>query len=154
MIRPPRLPEIEGRPGWEARWQLTLIEPIDDLPEYMAGSEPASKPRLNLVLSRAPTKADDALTAAQQFLEQTASVVPGLEIVTPPEAEIFNDGEPGAKVTVSFLATPDVRLRQVHLFRIDDGLLTQAVITIDDNRPEGDAEKLVDAALGFVPEGD
>jgi hypothetical protein len=151
MIRPPRLPEVENREGWEVRWQLTLIEPVEEVPTYMTGTETAPKPRLNLVLSCTPTKAADALKAAGEFIEQTRAAVPGLE-VTEAIAELhFKDGTLGAGVTVGFLATPDVRLRQRHLFRIDDGQLTQAVVTSDDARPKRDTDQLVDAVLGFKP---
>jgi hypothetical protein len=152
MVRPPRLPTVETRPGWEARWQLTLIEPIEKVPSYMASTQTAPKPRLNLVLSCTPTEKTEALEAAQEFLEQTQAAVPGLEVTERPSSLEFNDGRPGARATVTFLATPDVRLRQHHLFRIDGDQLTQAVVTSDDARPKADTDELIEAVLGFVPE--
>jgi hypothetical protein len=149
--QPPRLPAVEARPGWEARWQLTLIEPAEEVPGYLESAEPAPKPRLNLVLSCTPTKAGNALEAAREFLEQTQPVVPGLEVTEPPSAILFADGHPGARATVSFWATPEVRLRQHHLFRIDDGQLTQAVVTSDDERPKAETDELIEDVLRFRP---
>jgi hypothetical protein len=154
LIRPPRLPKVENRPGWEVRWQLTLIEPAEEVPPYMMGAGTEPKPRLNLVLSRTPTKAADAIAAAEEFLMQTRAAVPGLEANEAIAELQFKDGKPGAGVTVSFLAAPDVRLRQRHLFRIDDGQLTQAVVTSHDARPKSDTDELVDAVLDFVPESE
>jgi hypothetical protein len=152
MVRPPRLPEVENRERWEVRWQLTLIEPMEKVPPYMASTQTAPKPRLNLVLSCTPTEKTEALEAAQEFLEQTQAAVPGLEVTERPSSLEFNDGRSGARATVTFWATPDVRLRQHHLFRIDDGQLTQAVVTSDDARPKADTDKLVEDVLRFRPE--
>ena len=94
MTRPPRLPEIENREGWEVRWQLTLIEPVAEVPAYMTGTETAPKPRLNLVLSCTPTKAADALAAAREFLEQTQAVVPAWRLPSRPRSSVSTTAGP------------------------------------------------------------
>jgi hypothetical protein len=149
MIKAPRLSELEQREGWEARWQLTLIEPAESAPAYVGVT--TTRPRRNLVLSSSPAQEPDALAAAESFLEQTKRAVPGLKIDLGPEKIDFKDEHPGARVDISFSATPEVRLLQTHLFRIDDQVVTQLVVTCDDQPDEGQRQELIDCALRFKP---
>lgn len=147
-IKPPRLPALEEQEGWETRWQVTLIEPEQRPPPGYAG-EPL--PRRNLVISTISAQSEHPIEAAELFLQQTTQAVPNLEVNAVPKETTFNDQHPGSRFDISFFATPDVRLLQTHLFRIDDGVLTQLVVTCDDSRQK-DQEKLIDTALTFAPD--
>lgn len=150
MIAPPWLPEVEAWQGWEQRWQLTLIEPQEDLPEELPNVGVRPLPRRNLVISRAPATAASALDAAHEFLRHVGSAVPDLHVDTPPAEMTFRDGTAGAQAVVSF-QVEGVRLIQVHLFRLDADAMTQIVATADEVRSEEERQEMVTAALSFAP---
>ncbi len=149
MITPPRLPAIESRPGWEARWQLTLIEPVLEPPEELADYA-RPRPRSNVVVSVAPTNQEDARAATTAFLDQARSQVPGLELDSECLDIIFHDGSAGARQDISFVAG-GVKLKQAHLFRVDGDVTTQLVITSDAARSGQDFESIVADVLSFSP---
>jgi len=151
MIKAPRLPQLEAR-GWELRWQLTMIEPAATV-ETIPGVDQLPPPRTNIVLSRTQTEASNPEAAMRHFLDQTKPIVPGLHV---PEDAIrpvtFSDGASGFRTEIEFPAAQEIRLWQLHLFRIDAGVTTQIVLTCDTVRDRKEREALEILALGFVPE--
>jgi len=119
--------------NWEMRVQLTYIEPADTLKVPLALQTTQAKPRANIVVSRVPATSPTPEAAMNEFYQQTAQAVPGLKRVAQ-ENFNFKDGSDGMALTVSFHATPQVRLVQKHVFRIDDDVLTQLVATVDEPR--------------------
>jgi hypothetical protein len=149
MITPPRLPAVENRPGWETRWQLTLIEPMLEPPEELADLASA-RPRLNVVVSVVPADQDVADAAAEKFVNQVRSQVPRLELESERVAITFHDGSLGVRQDISFFAA-GVKLRQAHFFRKDSDVMTQIVVTRDDERSKDDFDSVVADVLGFSP---
>lgn len=119
--------------NWEMRVQLTYIEPADTLKVPLALQSTQAKPRANIVVSRVPATNESPEAALNEFYQQTAQAVPGLKRMNQ-ENFAFGDGSQGAALTVSFHATPQVRLVQKHVFRIDEDVLTQLVATVDEPR--------------------
>ena len=130
--------------NWEMRVQLTYIEPADTLKVPLALQTTQAKPRANIVVSRVPATSPTPEAAMNEFYQQTAQAVPGLKRVAQ-ENFGFKDGSEGMALTVSFHATPQVRLVQKHVFRIDDDVLTQLVATVDEPRISE-----LDTALGDI----
>lgn len=130
--------------NWEMRVQLTYIEPADTLKVPLALQTTQAKPRANIVVSRVPATSPTPEAAMNEFYQQTAQAVPGLKRVAQ-ENFPFKDGTEGMALTVSFHATPQVRLVQKHVFRIDDDVLTQLVATVDEPRISE-----LDTALGDI----
>jgi hypothetical protein len=118
---------------WEVRTQVTYIEPPDVLQVPLAVQQTQARPRTNIVVSRSPAAVPTTDEALNNFLTQTAQAVPGLKNLSR-GALSFDDGGQGSWVTISFNATPQVTLVQWHIFRIDDGILTQLVATVDEWR--------------------
>lgn len=152
-----RLAEELETQNWESRWQVTLIEPLERQPtEEEVAVDPG--PRTNIVISRVSASADSADAAATAFLQQTQPLVPGLVIEKQPVEMTFSDNVAGSELTIRFPATPTVTLVQLHLFRHDDGVMTQIVITTDTFGPgelTGDRSTKMNSlrgrALRFVP---
>ncbi len=135
---------------WEVRSQITLLEPEDEgLQAPLAMRQSSAKPRANFVISRQKTDAGTAADARREFLEQSAQAIPGLKLHG--ESEVgFGDGSEGASVTLSFSATPQIRLAQRHVFRKDDDVLTQIVVTVDEHRLAELDGKLLEVVRSFV----
>ena len=144
--------ELPGVGGWEVRVQATFIAPLapPDATLPTTGGQVA-EPRANVVVSRAATAEPDAMSAYRTFVGTTAAMVPGLEVVSEPAPFPFGDAIVGIAAVVSFPATEHIALMQLHVFRLDDGLLTQIVATMD--AAEGYAALDAWASLihGFVP---
>jgi hypothetical protein len=133
---------------WEVRLQVTLIEPaapLQDLPVDMIQQAP---PRANVVVSRVPATSPTTKVACQEFLEQTAKTVPHLKI-SAIEDFVFADGAEGSSVEINFPATPQVRLFQLHAFRIDAGVLTQLVATWAERQSKERRDTLVEFLKTF-----
>lgn len=142
-----QLPAVQG---WETRLQATFIAPAEP-PDADLLLEQIPPPRANIVVSRTPTEASEPLGECNKFISLTAQSVPGLEVVDEPAAAVFGDRVSGVITTVRFPATEQVTLRQLHAFRIDGGVLTQLVATVDD---AGGAQSLADMQgklLSFSP---
>jgi hypothetical protein len=123
--------QINVPSDWEVRTQITYIEPPDVMEVPLAVQQTQARPRSNIVVSRSHTAVATTDQALDDFLTQTAQAVPGLKSLDRGTLS-FDDGEQASCVTISFNATPQVRLVQRHIFRIDDGVLTQIVATVDD----------------------
>jgi hypothetical protein len=149
----PRLERLE-KLQWEKRIQVTWIAPIvetgpaGDLPNVPM----KPPPRPNVVISITPTTRETAADAMDDFIRQTRPVVPGLTEIERWPAKIFADGCEGTGLVIEFPATPDVTLRQTHLFRIDDGVLTQLVATIAADGDEAEEDLLLESALAYRPD--
>ena len=146
------LPDVQG---WESRLQVTFLAPPEppdpNLPVDVAAGQ-APRPRANFVISRVPTAATDPRTECEKFIEQTAKSVPGLEHVGDKISPFdFDDNIPGVITTVRFSATEQVRLMQLHAFRIDDRVLTQLVATIDEVQGKQKLEEMRQMLLSFSP---
>lgn len=147
MIEPPRLPYFQER-GWEFRWQLTAIEPVETSID-LQGAPLQPAPRTNVVVSRSPTNKETANAAAMDFLEQTKQAVPGIKQTVLPDVT-FADGVQGAALEVTFLATADVTLWQRHFFRLDPDGMTQLVLTCESRLSDEEKEELATHVLGFT----
>jgi hypothetical protein len=147
MIEPPRLPYFQEL-GWELRWQLTAIEPVETSID-LQGAPLRPAPRTNVVVSRSPTDKETASAAAEDFWQQTAQAVPGIKKKDLP-AVTFADGVQGAVLDVTFLAASDVTLWQRHFFRLDPDGLTQLVLTCDSRLSDEEKEELATHVLGFT----
>ncbi|MEM1073729.1 MAG: hypothetical protein AAF665_09505 [Pseudomonadota bacterium] len=133
-------------PGaWEARSQITLLEPESTLDADLKPTVSASRPRTNFVISRAASDGKDRYEARQEFLMNGAQAIPQFKILSD-EDLFFDDGVEGASVKLTFPATPVVQLVQQHVFRIDADLLTQIVVTVDTHR----ARELEDNLLAVL----
>lgn len=148
MIDPPRLPALEDRDGWESRWQLTLIEPTTAPPEFDVPVQ--QLPRCNAVVARSHTADPTSEAAAERFLAETAPLVSELQTMARRQIK-FNDGTSGYRLDVQFRATSAVTLKQAHLFRLDDSVLTQIVVTADTAREAAEFEDVVKDALSYTP---
>lgn len=139
--------------NWEVRSQITLLEPEDaGLQAPLAMRQSAAKPRANFVISRQETDATTAVDARREFLEQSAQAIPGLKLHGE-EDLAFSDGGQGASVTLSFSATPQIRLAQRHVFRKDGAVLTQIVVTVDEHRIGELAGALMEAVKSYAAGG-
>jgi hypothetical protein len=136
--------------NWEMRVQLTYIEPADTLKVPLALQTTQAKPRANIVVSRVPATNPSPEAAMNEFYQQTAQAVPGLKRMNQENFK-FVDGGDGIALTVSFHATPQVRLVQKHVFRIDDEVLTQLVATVDEPRISELDSTLGDIMKSFKP---
>lgn len=135
---------------WEVRSQITLLEPEDaGLQAPLAMRQSAAKPRANFVISRQKTESGSAEDARREFLEQSAQAIPGLKLHGEEEVS-FSDGGKGASVTLSFSATPQIRLAQRHVFRKDGEVLTQIVVTVDEHRMQELNGKLLEAVRSYA----
>lgn len=145
------LGNIEVPGDWEVRSQITLLEPEDaGLQAPLAMRQSSAKPRANFVISRQKSDSPDGASARREFLEQSAQAIPGLKLHSE-DVVAFGDGESGASVTLSFAATPQIRLAQRHIFRLDADILTQIVITVDEHRLEELSGVLLTSAKSFDP---
>lgn len=137
--------------GWETRTQVTFLEPVDaGLKVPLATQQTAPKPRGNIVVSRHKADSGTAAEAMEQFMAQTGQAIPGLKKLGQ-SSLAFGDGVKGESVTISFHATPQVRLAQRHVFRVDAGVLTQLVATVEEHRA-GDLEgSLAQLMMTFRP---
>lgn len=135
---------------WEVRTQVTLLEPEDKTLSDPMLLPSTSAPRANLVVSRQAhgnTSPEDAL---EDFLKHSAREIPQLRVLGKENLE-FDDGGHGASVSIAFPATAAVQLAQRHVFRVDDGTLTQIVITVDDYRANELDTALRELARSFRP---
>jgi hypothetical protein len=129
---------------WEIRLQVTLIEPAAKPdPALPAALEQTAPPRANIVVSRHAAR-QSPREACEDFLKQTAMAIPQIEIGEI-QAFTFKDGVEGVSVEISFPATPQVRLAQLHAFRIDRGLLAQIVGTSDRKERLGELLELIES---------
>jgi hypothetical protein len=135
--------------NWEMRVQLTYIEPADTL-KVPTLHKTQAKPRANIVVSRVPATSPTPEAAMNEFYQQTAQAVPGLKRINQ-ENFHFVDGGEGIALGVSFDATPQARLVQRHVFRIDDDVLTQLVATVDESRISELDSTLGDIMKSFKP---
>ncbi|MEO0813109.1 MAG: hypothetical protein AAFY60_09625 [Myxococcota bacterium] len=134
---------------WEVRSQITLLEPEDaGLQAPLAMRQSAAKPRANFVISRQETGDGSSVDAREEFLEQSAQAIPGLKLHGKDDVA-FADGGQGASVTLSFSATPQIRLAQRHVFRKDGKVLTQIVVTVDEHRLSELDGPLLDAVRSY-----
>lgn len=147
MIEPPALPYFENL-GWELRWQLTAIEPVE-APIDLQGAPLKQAPRSNVVVSRVPSTKESAQAAAADFLQQTASAIPGLRHKAMPDV-VFADGVQGAVLELTFPATPEVILWQQHMFRLDPDGMTQLVLTCDSRLSDEEKQELATHVLSFT----
>jgi hypothetical protein len=146
--------QMPAVPGWEERLQVTFLapaEPSDPNMPVAVAADQASRTRANIVVSRTPTEATDPNAECEKFIAQTAKLVPGLELVGDITPFDFDDRVPGVITAVSFPATQQVRLTQLHAFRIDDGVLTQLVATVDEVEGEQKREGMRRMLLSFSP---
>jgi hypothetical protein len=143
--------DIFGLPAdWDQRTQITMISPPRMI--KVPGQEERAAPRSNLVLSIVPATNKTSDAARDEFYTQTAAAVPKLDDLGR-DSVTFADGSTGSQIVLEFPATPETLLRQTHLFRIDDGVLAQIVITVD-AATEGEEEMLIEAALRYKPLSD
>jgi hypothetical protein len=129
-----KAPETLAQEGWEVRMQITYVSPAKPTPD-MPGIEMRPAPRTNLVVNTTPLQPPGQTLQAvvEDFLKQTAGVVPDLEVLEPPQPFEFADHVPGMQTVIRFQAMPTLRLRlqQHHYFRIDASEITQIVLTHD-----------------------
>jgi hypothetical protein len=128
-----KLPEmtftLEPPAGWEVQVQVTLLEPA---PFPL----PNPPPRANVVIRRTAAMSSTPRAACEQFLQEARSSIPEIqaEEIVP---FMFQDRGAGVAVQVSFPAKPNLRLVQLHAFRIDDKIQTQLVATVGEfEKPE------------------
>ena len=146
------LGKIDVPDSWETRSQITLLETESGqlpTPTPPTMNQWASKPRANFVITRQLSD-DSATDALAEFLKHSAEGVPGLKIHAKDEVD-FLDGGSGSSVTISFNGTPQIRLVQRHVFRKDDGVLTQIVLTVDCTRLDELDTLLFDVLRTFSP---
>jgi hypothetical protein len=136
--------------NWEMRVQLTYSEPAARLEVPHVVKPTQAKPRANIVVSRVPATSPTPEAAMNEFYQQTAQAAPGLKRMNQ-ENFWFGDGGEGIALTVSFHATPLLRLVQKHVFRIDDDVLTQLVATVDETRISELDSTLGDIMKSFTP---
>jgi len=132
----------EPPPDWETRVQVTFVAPPVHEHGLPATQEQVSAPRRNVVISRVPTELPSALKACEEFLDQTTKAVPQFESKEIDRKFPFDDDVVGVSVEVTFPATPQVRLIQLHGFRIDNGILTQLVATFAESEEVHRQEEL------------
>jgi hypothetical protein len=142
--------KLEVPKNWELRVQHTYVEPAATLKAPLAMQNTQAKPRANVVVSRVPASAERPEAAANDFFAQTAQTVPGLRRLSQ-ETFAFDDGAMGTSLTVAFHATPQLRLVQRHVFRIDADVLTQLVATVDEARASELDENMAAILKSFKP---
>ena len=137
--------------GWEIRHQVTYIVPARTSAS-IAGYEARPAPRTNVVISQVPASptAGTPREAAQEFLVQTTSLVPGMQRVEEGMCHFEQGRVEGYRVVIQFLAPQDVWLEQHHFFRVDGPLLTQAVVTRDREVEDDDFELALEAVTHMV----
>ncbi len=135
---------------WEARSQITLLEPQSAGPTLPTRHATEPGPRANLVISRQRSDERSSADAMQNFVRQSAEAIPGLELHER-DAVAFADGGAGDYQVLSFDAKPNVRLAQSHVFRLDDDVLTQIVITVAERRIAELRGPLLELAQSFRP---
>jgi hypothetical protein len=150
LRRIPQVDMLEDR-GWEVRVQVTFIAPLKQVPN-VPGLSPEPSPRSNLVVS-IWQRAETAEKSAEAFLTNFMSSGIEIEIMEAIAPVAFSDGRQGVKFVVEFPVTPDTRLAQMHLFRDDDDILTQIVVTHDPEVEDDDFQLALEAALTIGPPG-
>ena len=105
------------------------------------------------MLSLVPAElGSSTIEARDTFLKSTVEAVPGLTEIEREDDVAFADGARGSLIVSEFPATPDIRLRQIHLFRIDEDILAQLVCTADAEAVSDEEEiELREAALSYSP---
>jgi hypothetical protein len=151
MIAPPRLPLLAAE-GWEFRWQLTALEPVE-VPPGLQDAPLDNAPRSNIVISRTAGVSRSAEEAAENFLEQTKIAIPNLAHKTAPPVT-FPDHVVGVSLEITFPATQEIALWQRHVFRVDGVAVTQLVATCDDRLLPDEKEELAARLTQFVPDPD
>jgi flagellar biosynthesis component FlhA/Tfp pilus assembly protein PilF len=131
--------KLEGMGDWDHRSQHTYIEP--SFWNYRNSEE--SIPRANIVVGREPTLHDTVDAAIDSFLSQTGQAVSAMEICDAPASFEFEDHVKGMSCSIRFPVTETTTLRQIHAFRLDDGIRTQLVATMSEDQFPYVADKML-----------
>lgn len=144
--------EFGAAQNWEVRLQVTYLAPTEPAdPSLPIDIDLIPPPRTNIVVSRVSTQQTDPAVECRNFIQQTATAVPGLEEIGSPSPLDFNDGVKGVVTQVSFPASDRIKLTQLHAFRIDKGILTQLVATIDETQSAQKLDELRHTLQSFTP---
>lgn len=135
---------------WEVRTQVTVLEPEDKGLVDPKLPPPASAPRANLVISRQAAANADPAEALQDFVKTSAREIPQFKLLGQGSVA-FHDGGHGESVSLSFPATATVQLAQRHVFRVDDDIMTQIVITVDAYRVDELDTTLLELVRSYHP---
>jgi type III secretory pathway component EscV/Tfp pilus assembly protein PilF len=132
--------KLEGMGDWDHRSQHTYIEP--SFWNYRNSEE--SIPRANIVVSREPALHDTVDAAIDSFLSQTGQAVSAMEICDAPASFEFEDHVKGMSCSIRFPVTETTTLRQIHAFRLDDGIRTQLVATMSEDQFPNIKDKMLE----------
>jgi hypothetical protein len=149
------MPTLKLPHGWEEqRVQITWLAPAEFI--AVEGQPARPTPRSNIVLSLIPAEpGDNPIEARNKFIQQTRTSISGLTEIEHEDKVVFADGKLGSLIVVEFQATSDTRLRQTHLFRIDEDVVAQLVTTVDADAVSDEQEtELRNAALSYSPAAD
>lgn len=156
MLPPPNWPALAHLKGCELQWQMTVLEPEKAAPSWLPDENQMPAPRTNMVVSKKGGGLETPDEMAMQFLEQSRHAIPGLEVFGEPYAFRFDDETTGSAIDIAFEAMPNVRLRQLHVFRTDKtaagAVQTQFVITKEPGASDQSFNMFLDALKAFVPE--
>lgn len=137
MLTPAQLGQLVVPPNWEVRSQISFHAPVQDASNDWGAKAPMQQaPRINIVVSRRPAQpGQTAQSLIESLLKELAQGVRGLTVVSSGEMK-FADGGVGATADVALPATPQLRALQRHAFRVDGGIATQLVATVDEQSPQ------------------
>ncbi len=114
----------------ESPTELTAVAPAARAvraPMSARAAPPA--PRASVSMARMATDRTAPEAARDAFVEAFSAGVPGVKRLDE-GAVVFADGAAGASITLSFQVRPGLGVLQRHLFRIEEGVLTQITGTV------------------------
>jgi hypothetical protein len=133
---------------WDVKLEITLREPDGDRLMAPLSAKAGASPRANIKLRRSRS-AEDATQARAAFVAE-ARRIPQMCVVVE-DTVAFLDGAVGAAVTICLPATPQLRVAQRHLFRSDDGVLTQLAATVEEHRLRDLEGSLQEIMVSYSP---
>lgn len=140
---------LPGTEDWEVRLQATFLRPLVPAHPSLMGLQQVKSAQANIVVNRTSTESEDPEVERGKFMAQVVKAVPNLEVHSDAEEFTFTDKRKGVITTLSFPATAEIKLIQLHAFRIDDGVLTQIVVTVDEASSQDERDALLKIIESF-----
>ncbi len=124
--------ELSVPEGWDASIQITLKEPESNRLSAPLAKKKSIGPRANITVRRFVSKVADADGAAARFLTEAKGAPRFRADEIQPVR--FDDGSEGRSVVVHLEGAPGLQVAQRHVFRVDEGVVTQIAATVEAGR--------------------
>ncbi len=141
---------LETPAGWELRTQAIWYEPErNDLGARMAVNKVAQA-RASIVVNRSAGRGASAAEVEASAIREMLGLMPMLRRLSQQPVR-FADGVDGLVTQLAVPTGPQLRLLQAHLFRVDAGIATQIVVSVEESRKSSLESELLPIALSFRP---